>query len=231
MIQQNFWHHGGNLKQLFFQIPRSARFIDFFGNLSIATDYYTVTGGAAGSVGSARLLTASHVVSFSQSEGMKAASGVNNTGIDSVDEICTKWLKTSVVSIVLCSFVRTLESLLLYLLPVSLMVRLQNRLRRVYEVIEDSNVAKHALFNDVAVIRRMCKYVKTAHGLKIYGYTLPTFQAFMIAAFGTFFAVIIQQLLLHIHMKKWWSALCVGNLTNLCWIVCHCTLYLVIIHI
>ena len=103
--------------------------------------------------------------------------------------------------IVFCSLAKTLESLLLYLLPVGLMVRLDNRLRGVYEVIEDSNVEIHPLFNNVEGIRRMCKYVKTAHGLKIYGYTVPKFQAIMLAAFGTFFAVIIQRLLLHIHMK------------------------------
>ena len=86
------------------------------------------------------------------------------------------------------------------------MVRLQNRLRRVYEVIEDSNVEdqkkKKLLFDSIEVVRRMCKYVKTAHGLKIFGYTVPTFEAFILAAFGPFVAVVIQQLLLHIHMKR-----------------------------
>ena len=86
------------------------------------------------------------------------------------------------------------------------MVRLQNRLRRVYEVIEDSNVEdqkkKKLLFDSIEVVRRMCKYVKTAHGLKIFGYTVPTFETFILAAFGPFVAVVIRLLLLHIHMKS-----------------------------
>ena len=180
-----------NTMPLPFQIPRSTRFINFFGNISVATDYTVLVAGT--SAGSARLLTPSHVHYENNT--------FNKTGIDGNDAIRTKWLIMIMRDILFCSLAKTLESLLLYLVPVSLMVLLNNRLRQVYEVIEDSNVEKHQLFNNVQVIRRMCKYVKTAHGLKIYGYTLPTFQAIMLAAFGTFFAVVIQRLLLHIHMK------------------------------
>ena len=86
------------------------------------------------------------------------------------------------------------------------MVRLQNSLRRVYEVIEDSNVEKQKeknyLFKDVEVIRRMCKYVKTAHGLRIFGHTVPTFEAFMLTAFTPFATLMIQRLMVSIHMKQ-----------------------------
>ena len=173
-------------------MPRNTRFITFFGNLSVGTDYTVQVAGTA--PGSATLLTPSHVYYES--------NAFNYTEIPSRDEIRTEWIMKSMRDIVFCSLAKTFESLLLYMLPVGLMVRLDNRLRGVYEVIEDSNVEIHPLFNNVEGIRRMCKYVKTAHGLKIYGYTVPKFQSIMLAAFGTFFAVIIQRLLLHIHMKK-----------------------------
>ena len=86
------------------------------------------------------------------------------------------------------------------------MVRLNNCLRRVYEVIEDSDVEdqknKNLLFKNVEVIRRMCKYVKTAHGLRIFGHTVPTFEAFMLAAFTPFATLMLQRLLISIHMKQ-----------------------------
>lgn len=153
------------------------------------------------------MLTASKTASFTQTHGKDAGTGTNNTGENpNSDDIQTKWMKKNVKIVAICSLVKTLESLLLYFLPISLMVRLQNRLRRVYEVIEDCNVEEQKknalLFDDVAVIRRMCKYVKTAHGLKIFGYTVPTFQAFILAAFGPFIAVVTQRLLTHIHMKE-----------------------------
>lgn len=86
------------------------------------------------------------------------------------------------------------------------MVRLQNSLRQVHEVIEDSDVEdqkkKNLLFKNVEVIRRMCKYVKTAHGLRIFGHTVPTFEAFMLAAFTPFATLMLQRLLISIHMKQ-----------------------------
>jgi hypothetical protein len=186
-----------------FQVPHYARFINFYGNLSFDTDY-TID---APSTRSASMLTASKTTSFTQTHGKDAGTGTNNTGENpNSDDIQTKWMKQNVKIVAICSLVKTLESLLLYFLPISLMVRLQNRLRRVYEVIEDCNVEeqknKKLLFDDVKVIRRMCKYVKTAHGLKIFGYTVPTFQAFILAAFGPFIAVVTQRLLTHIHMKE-----------------------------
>ena len=186
-----------------FQVPHYARFINLYGNLSFDTDY---TIGAP-STRSASMLTASKTTSFTQTHGKDAGTGTNNTGENpNSDDIQTKWMKQNVKIVAICSLVKTLESLLLYFLPISLMVRLQNRLRRVYEVIEDCNVEEQKknalLFDDVAVIRRMCKYVKTAHGLKIFGYTVPTFQAFILAAFGPFIAVVTQRLLTHIHMKE-----------------------------
>ena len=115
-------------------------------------------------------------------------------------------MKRSTASALMLMIVRTIESLLLYMLPLGLMARLQNSLRRVYEVIEDCNLKDQKsyqyLFDDVEVIRRMCKYVKTAHGLRIYGYTLPTFGAFFLAAFAPFIKAIIQLLLCHINMQK-----------------------------
>ena len=140
-------------------------------------------------------------------DGRTAGSADGNNSSDHLnDPIRTEWLKKNLRSFAFCTFSRTLESLFLYFVPIYFMVRLQNSLRRVYEAIEDSNVEeqkkKNYLFKDVEVIRRMCKYVKTAHSLRIFGHTVPTFEAFMLAAFTPFATLMLQRLMVSIHMKQ-----------------------------
>ena len=144
--------------------------------------------------------------SYSTSFALIANSSGSNDYVQLNDLIRTTWLKKSLKSFAISTLTRTLESLFLYLVPIYLMVRLKNCLRQVYEVIEDSDVEdqkkKNLLFENVEVIRRMCKYVKTAHGLRIFGHTVPTFEAFMLAAFTPFATLMLQRLLISIHMKQ-----------------------------
>ena len=202
------------------QIPQSARFlnIDFHKNVSHHSIYTiginNIYDLGKTSTHSHSLFTASYTLlgqtraEQAADKGKQATSGTNNTL--TLEDQFEKWryelIKRSAASAWMLMIVRIAESLLLYIVPLSLMIQLQNRLRSVYEVIEDCDLeeqkTKHYLFDDVEVIRRMCKYVKTAHGLKIYGYTLPTFKAFFFAAFMPFITAIIQLLLCHIHMKN-----------------------------
>lgn len=185
---------------LFQQIPQYTRFVHL---LRHRTAYHELTTADPGTR-SAIPLTAGYPYFTRGKGGKEAVSGSNSTA-EQRFLTQTKLVKSSMKTVAISSIIKTLESLLLYFVPIGLMVRLQNRLRQVYEVIEDSNIEeqknKGFLFDNMETIRRMCKYVKTAHGLRIFGYTVPTFETFMLAAFGPFIAVVTKTLLLHIHMK------------------------------
>lgn len=131
---------------------------------------------------------------------------LNSTSDDNSNEVIQEFVEKSIKTFLVKTIMKTLESLLLYLLPIGLMVRLQNRLNQAYQVIEDCDLEeqekKGYIFFHMYAIRRMCKYVKTAQGLKIFGYSLPTFQAFILAAFGPFFGVVLHGIFIHIHAKQ-----------------------------
>ena len=65
--------------------------------------------------------------------------GLINESLGGSEELFeTKWMEQSMKMIAIDMVVKTLESLFLYLVPVGLMVRLENQLRCVAEAIEDS---------------------------------------------------------------------------------------------
>lgn len=130
----------------------------------------------------------------------------SSSGNAEINILHVKWITKTIKMIVVDMAVKTFESLLLYLVPVWLMSRLEHQLRLVVERIEDSECEKQKedkkLFGEIEQIRCMCKYIKTATGVKIFGYTVPKFQTFMLAAFGPFAALIIRSLLLHIGIDR-----------------------------
>ncbi|XP_028393442.1 uncharacterized protein LOC114517816 [Dendronephthya gigantea] len=198
-----------------FQIPQSARFVDLGINVSHRCIYTTTDKiyDIGKPITQSKSLTRAEKntntgLRNAANIGKHATNGANNSLSleDEFEELRYELIKRSVASAWILMAVRTIESFVLYILPLALMARLQNRLRRIYEVIEDCNLKEQKdngyLFDNVEVIRRMCKYVKTAHGFRIYGYTLPTFETFFLAAFMPFITATIQLLLCHIHMKE-----------------------------
>ena len=85
---------------------------------------------------------------------------------------------------------KILESIVLYLVPLTLMLRLQTKLRLVRQAIVDSDCFQQQeegfLFQDEESIKTMDKYVATCSGITIFGYKMPLFRSFLLAVFAPF---------------------------------------------
>lgn len=101
---------------------------------------------------------------------------------------------------------KILESIVLYLVPLTLMLRLQTKLRLVRQAIVDSDCFEQQendfLFQDEKSIKTMDKYVATCSGITIFGYKMPLFRAFLLAVFAPFLTAVTTFLFSYIHVKR-----------------------------
>ena len=101
---------------------------------------------------------------------------------------------------------KILESIVLYLVPLTLMLRLQTKLRLVRQAIVDSDCFQQQeegfLFQDEESIKTMDKYVATCSGITIFGYKMPLFRSFLLAVFAPFLTAMTTFLFSYIHVKR-----------------------------
>lgn len=101
---------------------------------------------------------------------------------------------------------KILESVVLYLVPLTLMLRLQTKLRLVRQAIVDSDCFEQEqngyLFQDDQSIRTMEHYVGTCTGIKIFGYKMPLFRGFLLSVGAPFLTALTTLLFAYIRIKK-----------------------------
>lgn len=101
---------------------------------------------------------------------------------------------------------KILESIVLYIIPLTLMLRLQTKLRLIREAIKDSDCfeqeEKGYLFQDKATIDDMQDFVSECTGITIFGYKMPLFRAFLLSAVVPFLTALTTFLFTSIHVKQ-----------------------------
>lgn len=101
---------------------------------------------------------------------------------------------------------KILESIVLYMIPLTLMLRLQTKLSIVRQTILYSDCFEQQengyLFQDEETIRTMAEFVETCKGITIFGYKMPLFRAFLLSVFAPFLTALTTFLFSYIHVKR-----------------------------
>ena len=101
---------------------------------------------------------------------------------------------------------KILESIVLYMIPLTLMLRLQTKLAIVRQNILYSDCFEQQendyLFQDEETIRTMAEFVATCKGITIFGYKMPLFRAFLLSVFAPFLTALTTFLFSYIHVKR-----------------------------
>ena len=97
------------------------------------------------------------------------------------------------------------ESIVLYMIPLTLLLRLQTKLAIVRRNILYSDCFEQQengyLFQDQETIRTMAEFVETCKGMTIFGYKMPLFRAFLLSILAPFLTALTTFLFSYIHVK------------------------------
>ena len=101
---------------------------------------------------------------------------------------------------------KILESIVLYMIPLTLMLRLQTKLSIVRQTIVYSDCFEQQengyLFQDEETIRTMAEFVATCKGITIFGYKMPLFRAFLLSVLAPFLTALTTFLFSYIHVRR-----------------------------
>lgn len=104
------------------------------------------------------------------------------------------------------AILKILESIVLYMIPLTLMLRLQTKLAIVQKTILYSDIFDQLengyLFQDEETVRIMAEFVSTCKGITIFGYKMPLFRAFLLSALAPFLTALTTFLFSYIHVKR-----------------------------
>jgi hypothetical protein len=114
--------------------------------------------------------------------------------------------KQMMVEVGIEATLKILESVVLYMIPLTLLLRLQTKLAIVRQTILYSDCFEQQengyLFQDEETIRTMAEFVATCKGITIFGYKMPLFRAFLLSVFAPFLTALTTFLFAYIHVKR-----------------------------
>ncbi|XP_028404596.1 uncharacterized protein LOC114527162 [Dendronephthya gigantea] len=104
------------------------------------------------------------------------------------------------------AILKILESIVMYMIPLTLMLRLQTKLSIVRQTILYSDCFEQQenayLFQDDEAIRIMAEFIETCKGITIFGYKMPLFRAFLLSVLAPFLTALTTFLFSYIHVKR-----------------------------
>ena len=114
--------------------------------------------------------------------------------------------KQTLIEVGIETVLKILESIVLYMIPLTLMLRLQTKLSVVRQVILYSDCFEQQengyLFQDEESIRTMAEFVATCKGITIFGYKMPLFRSFLLSVLAPFLTALTTFLFSYIHVKR-----------------------------
>ena len=104
------------------------------------------------------------------------------------------------------AILKILESIMLYMIPLTLLLRLQTKLGIVRQTILYSDCFEQTdngyLFQDEETIKAMAEFVGVCKGITIFGYKMPLFRAFLLSILTPFLTALTTFLFSYIHVKR-----------------------------
>lgn len=114
--------------------------------------------------------------------------------------------KQMLIEVGIEAILKILESIVMYMIPLTLMLRLQTKLSIVRQTILYSDCFEQQtngyLFQDDETIRIMAEFVETCQGITIFGYKMPLFRAFLLSVLAPFLTALTTFLFSYIHVKR-----------------------------
>lgn len=156
-------------------------------------------------------LNQSHVQS---SVALNAASKANNsnsllanvTWREDITTYTESSYEQTLIEVGIEATLKIFESIVLYMIPLTLLLRLQTKLAIVRRNILYSDCfeqqEKGYLFQDEKTTHTMAEFVETCKGMTIFGYKMPLFRAFLLSVLAPFLTALTTFLFSYIHVKR-----------------------------
>lgn len=141
--------------------------------------------------------------------GLKANKSKNVANVTLKDKITTYTeysQEQTLIEVGIEATLKILESIVLYMIPLTLLLRLQTKLAIVRLNILYSDCFEQQengyLFQDQETIKTMAEFVETCEGMTIFGYKMPLFRAFLLSVLAPFLTALTTFLFSYIHVKR-----------------------------